>query len=146
MGIRARLDGVGAGLDLQHLDVLGPQREEQVGVAVARLGRLRGRGQHHDAGVGAAGGLQEVVEDDALARLVLGAADGDQQTGLGGVRGGQDLHGQSSSAKRIPAGRLQLHMLLARAVRGPESLPSLSRMPSIMANIALSPFVLAWAH
>ena len=94
--------GVLAGLDLQHLDVLGPQGQEEVGVALPRLRRLRGGREHHDAGVGAAGRLQEIAQDDALAGLVLGAADGDQQPGMGRVGGSSERPSGLLLAKRMP--------------------------------------------
>lgn len=61
---------------------------------------LRGRRQNHDIGVRTAGRLEKLAQHDALADLVLGAADRHQQARPSGGWAGIDCHTLSSTRIR----------------------------------------------
>ena len=78
--------GLLAALGPDGHDLAGAQPPEEGVVHLDDLVAERGRGRDQgDAGVGAAAGRDELLEDRALAELVLGPADDQEGSGPGGV-------------------------------------------------------------
>src|SRR5262249_25155348 len=119
LGILALL----AGLERQHPDLGRLEVAEQPLVAASGGAQLGSGGEHGDARVAPAAQLDEALEDRLVARLVLGAADRNDEAALLAVRHSRWAH-VASSLTRLSVAGIRLRSTVSRDLGVSRALPA----------------------